>query len=490
VTSGVDPGLDVHYAEAWDDVQRFIDESDRDALDRAVPALDAIVEDPAFPRADLRFRLSAVNRRGVAHRLRVFEYGTQEDLTIALDCFREAIAAAPAGWPELHRYRFNLGLALSNSYDQTSAGAFLDQALGELTFALDAIPADHPNRALYLHGASLVLWRRYKHAGSLDDLDRSIDNLEHAARAGGDDPADPATYQLSVVIAERFDRTHAPHDGERALALAEASARARPDSPPRLTGLGNRLITHARMTGDRRLADRAVEVCARAVALTPPDSGEVASRHNNLGNAYSQRFSLTGDEEDLRAAIAVYRIAIEHTREGDFQLASRLYNLGGVLRSLADATGDREVAADAADAYRRAVRLGLERALEWALGASRAWGEWASGRRAWSEAAEAYSAGVEAANRLFRRQIVREHKESWLREAAGLSESAARALVLDGCADEAVLSLERGRALLLSEVLERGSVVLDELEHQGRDELRQRFLAAATRLERLEQFSG
>jgi hypothetical protein len=116
------------------------------------------------------------------------------------------------------------------------------------------------------------------------------------------------------------------------------------------------------------------------------------------------------------------------------------------------------------------------------LRAARNWGRWAEERRAWTEAAEAFELAINVAERLFRTQLVPEHKEVWLRETRAVPAGAAYAMTQSGNVATAALAMERGRALLLSETLERDRADLNHLVDLGLEDLAKRYRQAARRL--------
>ena len=83
------------------------------------------------------------------------------------------------------------------------------------------------------------------------------------------------------------------------------------------------------------------------------------------------------------------------------------------------------------------------------------WGAWASERGASEEAVEAYGYGLTAIDQLYRTQLLPGAKQSWLGDAQGLAVAAAYALARTGDPAGAVLALERGRARLLTEAIQR-----------------------------------
>jgi hypothetical protein len=104
-------------------------------------------------------------------------------------------------------------------------------------------------------------------------------------------------------------------------------------------------------------------------------------------------------------------------------------------------------------------------------------------RREWScEATEPFGLAVDALEQLFRRQVLRTYKEAWLRAAPGIYLSAAWAY---GCRHDprgGALALERGRAHLLSEALQRDRADLGRLAATGGPALAARYTTAVEKL--------
>jgi integrase/recombinase XerC len=80
-------------------------------------------------------------------------------------------------------------------------------------------------------------------------------------------------------------------------------------------------------------------------------------------------------------------------------------------------------------------------------------------------------------------------KETWLRDAREVSVQAAYAFARTGAAAAASAALERGRALLLSEALQRDRAEVERLADMGRADLQQRYQAAVSRWNRLSRTS-
>jgi tetratricopeptide (TPR) repeat protein len=343
-----------------------------------------------------------------------------------------------------------------------------------------------PRRRLR-HHASLaqVLQYRYQATGALSDLDRAIVLLEEAERA----PDKPwqlrrisGLYQLGVLYRQRHSRTHARQDIDAAVRLLSAGVDPETSLPGILTGLGNALLSRYDAMGDDEDLRAALRMQEAAVRRTKAGDWQLASRYNNLGNTLSRAGQVWGDRDLTRAAIDSYRAALTLTGQDAQERASREFNLAVVLAAVAGKRRGRLVR-EAVATYRTAIRDGLTGSLEWAHSAATSWGEWAVRRKAWAEAAEAYCQALDVAQRLFREQLLRSQKETWLTQSQGVPGEAAYALVRLGRTQDAVRALERGRGLLISEVLDRDRADLTDLTRVGRNDLVMAYQKAASALD-------
>jgi hypothetical protein len=118
--------------------------------------------------------------------------------------------------------------------------------------------------------------------------------------------------------------------------------------------------------------------------------------------------------------------------------------------------------------------------------AAQEWGAWATARRSWPEAADAYRTAIAAMLAVVQAQVIREHKENWLRDGAGLPGRAAYASAMAHQLPAAVAAAEAGRAAILTEALQRDHLDLRKLAGQ-RPDLADRFARAASRLQAVQQ---
>ena len=137
--------------------------------------------------------------------------------------------------------------------------------------------------------------------------------------------------------------------------------------------------------------------------------------------------------------------------------------------------------------YRWACGRGAVVAPQETLNAARNWGRWALRRASWEEVEEAYLQGLTAGRALWRRQVRRADKESWLAEMQEMAPAAAYACVRAGGSSlRGAHILELGRAQLLGEALEQNRRDLDRLPALGHADLHERYQAVRRERQRLE----
>jgi len=229
--------------------------------------------------------------------------------------------------------------------------------------------------------------------------------------------------------------------------------------------------------------EEAVEVYRTAEGLVPRRAVARATFLTNLGDALLDRSAvhdLEGDPESgertLREGVRALRRAVALTSPGAPYRSSRLAGLGVAQRWLAERTHDAADVAAARRSFREACRAGLSPAPEMTVAAAGNWIRWAVSRGAWAEVGEADDFLLEAAQSLQRAQIAIEHRQEWLRPLRGLAQESMYAAARRGRRSEAVVRLERARAVLLTEALDLAPRTVARLT----PELRDRYLAAVT----------
>jgi CHAT domain-containing protein/tetratricopeptide (TPR) repeat protein len=344
-------------------------------------------------------------------------------------------------------------------------------------------------QALNLYAGALMA--RYELRGDLADLSTVIKVMRDVAERTADDSEwhAQALSNLGTALRTRWESGLTDSDLAEAIEAHEAAVKLFAESPAEwasfASGLALALRARFPLTDDVEDLNRAVDLCEQVLDATPQESAERAECRANLGFALFDRHRATGNARDLNRAVESLRAALStmpgkarHRSTVQTALAeaeSRMQDQGGV----ADRHG-------AVELWRSACEDADSKSSAGVLKTAHNWSQAALGWRDWPLAIEACEIGLAAVDRLFRTQVLREHKGLWLEEANGLHATAAYALAKLGRPQQAVVTLERGRAVLFSEALDREGHGLEGLAGLGHDELRARFDRAVARLAELE----
>lgn len=447
------------------------------AFEQAVQQAPPASSERAYHLADLA---SAV-------RIRFGRFDDPGDLDTAEAAFHEALQLLPPDDPNRPKYTVNLGNVWWDRYLRLGDEADLERALGAHEQSVQAFTVGSADRVLCLNSLGLALRSRYERNGSIEDLERSVAVFEEATGGQPETPLYPYLLQnFSTTLLFRFERVGDPRDLERAVAVAEdLVSETHPRAVDRATflhTLANAVQARYQQAADLQDLHRVIALREEAVAACPEGSLDVVGLLDNLGGAYLDRYEYGGDPRDLDRALHAHQAATQQAPPDLPDLAAYLNNLGNALQVRHARDQDNDDLRSGIEVYRQAAQRGLRSNVSEGLKAARSWAAWAARRGSWLEAIEAFELAMQAVDDLFRRQLLRQHKEAWLRASVGLFAEAAHALARSGDEAGAVVALERGRALLLSEALERDGVRLDQLDTAGQGILSERFRRATERL--------
>lgn len=435
-------------------------------------------------------RASHLVELAVVLQLRAHRTGAAEDQDRAVQLIRTAVAETPPGSFRIRDRVNNLDAALLERYLARGSQQDLDEALRSLT-AL-TWPGEErlsPNDASLLFNTANGLWIGYQRTGDLTALDQAIARFGRAVEAVAAGSLDRARglNSLAVALAERYAAFGAPSDLSRAAEFErEALAHTPAESPEWLVYAAN-FGTAARLlheqTGDRALLDEAIGTLDEALRRVPPPSPRRSALLDSLGGALASRYARTEAEEDLTRAHACLREAVDATVSSPEHPLS-LGHLGRILTELHARSGEERFAREAVRLLRDAVTLGLRTSPQAALGTARFWGAWAERNATAREAADAFELGMRAAYALFQAQVLRSYRRIQLHASGDVHLRAAwnRLAQPDARPAAAVVAVERGRALLLSETLAVRRAEVDRLAREGRADLADRYTAAVAKL--------
>ena len=460
------------------------------ALDIAVAAWEEFLADPALETAPPGIRWGALNDLALDYMDRYEATGWLSDLDAAIECLQQIADEEPQDSPKRFYTLGNFAVALQRRYARRGDLADLEQSLRALESAAEAATGS-PEEPGTLNNLStgLVVW--YRRTGDLAALDRAVETLRHAATLAPRGSADEQECQnnLGMALHIRWGHTGAPADLDAAVAAFEqalaVTAKDAPRWPSLQANLGEALQDRYKRSGETGHLDAVVAAFEEALERTPLSAPDWPRFARNLASGLRTRYLDRSDPADLDRAIAVVERGL--TTPGTADTAAQHDALGRLLVLQFYAAGRRADPSPATEALRIACQRGLDESAGETLGTAQFWDVWAADRGAWQEAAEAGGCGLEAMTRLFRTQLVREHKEAWLQAAIGLPMRAAYALARSSDVKAAAVALERGRALLLSEILERDRADVARLADLGHAGLVRRYRLTADRLTELER---
>jgi hypothetical protein len=463
---------------------RYLRTGDPDDLARAISCCEQACRDAESVGAQVM--LADLLRR------RYESAGERPDLTRAVTLLRGALQATPTGSPERPRRLVDLGIVLLDQHAESGDPGDLSTALQLFSEAMQVIPATSPDRSSCLVHRSLAFYRRYQSAGALDDLERAVDGLDEAVRTTGAGSVDAAdwTVNLAAVLHERARRTGGLKDLDRAIALLEAvstlGSGTFDDRYAAMNDLGNALRDRYHATGRGPDLDRAIQVLRAALTAAPRGSAQSATLQANLGAVQCDRYALTRSTADLDEAATHLRAAVEMSPPGNADRPRRLFALALAARDQYALSRQAVDLDTAVDAYCSGCADGITSDPPSTLAAAQEWGAWATARHRWPEAATAYRSAIAAMLAVVQAQVIREHKENWLRDTASLFGRAAYASAMAHQLPAAVAAAEAARAAILTETLQRDHLDLRRLVSLCPD-LADQYTRAANRLRTAQQ---
>ncbi len=439
---------------------------------------------------------SRLNNLGSFLSYRYQRTGALSDLDDSIANAQQAVELTQVGEPNLPMYLNNLGNRLSDRYQRTGALSDLDDSIANAQQAVELTPEGSPKLPMYLNNLGNRLSNRYQRTGALSDLDDSIANAQQAVELTkvGEPGLPMYLNNLGRLLSYRYQRTGALSDLDDSIANAqqavELTPEGSPDLPMYLNNLGSFLSYRYQRTGALSDLDDSIANAQQAVELTPEGSPDLPMYLNNLGSFLSDRYQRTGALSDLDDSIANAQQAVELTPEGSPSLPMYLNNLGNKLSYRYQHIGALSDLQQGIAAYKKAAQRGLEVALEEGLISARKWLRWAFRRQAWDEVVEAYDYAFKASTRLVQTQLTRQHQTQWLKESQGLAAHAAYALAQQNKLTDAVVTLERGLAQLLSEALARDRAELEQLKDIGHSDLYDSYQQAINDWHDAQQLAG
>ncbi|WP_238435388.1 MULTISPECIES: CHAT domain-containing protein [unclassified Frankia] len=308
---------------------------------------------------------AALLYRAVGLSSEAMKSGDRNTLDEAIGLLQRAVDAISPDQPDRAIGLSALGLALNSRFERFGELADLEAAINLYRAVVDALPPDHPGRAPMLSTLGNFLRSRFGRVGELADLEAAIDAGRAAVAATSPDDPGHVIYlsNLGLALRNRFERFGELADLEAAIdagrAAVDAAAPDDPDRARRLSNLGLALRSRFERVGELADLDAAIDAGRAAVDATPPGHSKRAGRLSNLGIALRSRFERVGELADLDAAIDADRAAIDSAPPDHPDRAGWQSSLGLALRSRFERVGELADLDAAIDAGRAAVDTAL-----------------------------------------------------------------------------------------------------------------------------------
>ncbi|KAF8815511.1 hypothetical protein BYT27DRAFT_7155797 [Phlegmacium glaucopus] len=222
----------------------------------------------------------------------------------------------------------------------------IEKSIWNLEYAVQLTSHGYLTKAHRLSNLGYALLRRFKCCGKMEDINKSISSLEDAVQLTHSGHTDLLGFynNLGNSYLRRFERTGDLQDIDCAISQHQKALESTPsghaDLPSLLNNLGSLYARRFERTGDLQDIDCAISHHQKALESTPSGHADLPRRFNNLGNSYSGRFEHTGDLQDIYCAISHHQKALESTPYGHADLPSRFNNLGNSYLGRFKRTGD------------------------------------------------------------------------------------------------------------------------------------------------------
>ena len=307
-------------------------------------------------------RADSLNTLGVMLQRRYERTGEMSDIEEAIRITSQAVESSLEGDPNHAARLSNLGGMLQRRYEQTGQMSDLEEAIRITSQAVKST-TDHPDYAGWLTKLGVMLRSRYERIGQMSDLEEAIRMTSQAVESTLEDHPDRKHWinNLGVMLEIRYARTGQMSDLEEAIRVTSQAIESTPEDHPARTGLLSSLgINHQsryERTGQISDLEEAIRVTSQAIELTPEDHPVRLRRLNNLGLMLQRRYEQTHQISDLEEAIRVAIQAVELTPQDHPDCAARLNNLGNKLLRRYERTGLVSDLEEAIQVTSRAVEL-------------------------------------------------------------------------------------------------------------------------------------
>jgi tetratricopeptide (TPR) repeat protein len=259
------------------------------------------------------------------------------DVHEAVQAAREALDEMPQDHHDRAIYLDNLGVALGDRYSTTGDAADLEEAIRLSWEAVNITPEDSPDRAGRLSNYGIRLAERYSMRREITDLEDAIRIMRQVVDITPRDDPDKAMYlnNLGTALGDRYLQTSRIADLDESIQITQEAIDAAiddySDRAMYLNSLGLRLGDRYLRTGETADLENAIGVVREAISITPEDSPDRALYLNTLGVELGHQYSKTGAVPDLEESVRVAQEAVDAAPQHHPDRAMYLNSLGLAL---------------------------------------------------------------------------------------------------------------------------------------------------------------
>lgn len=498
--STISPGVFSNLGNAH--TQRFRQSGDWADIDRAVENQLAAIRllehnEDADPdeTALINFAL------GTSLQVRFSESKNLQDADDAIERFVVAFRGTPRTSDQYVPRLASLGSTLRLRAQLTNSIEDIDSSLsifGVLEAQSDPGSESHSG---FVNELAIASRRKYEIQGSLEALERAliaqvalVEMMPDASPDKMGEVADLSVlYSISYLEMGYFEHLIKARDGfNRALSLNSPDLLVRPRVHH---NLANALGWLWEATGNGQFLDESYQHRLASIDLTEDGSNELAVRLAGLAQDSLALYQRTKARELLDDAVDRLELAASLDTQTEIDHANILYMVARLLALKYEEEGDEKDRASALEHAREATLIASTSSNAKTFSIAGSWGYWASNWEDWEEAIEAFTHALQASDGIYESQHLRRHKLAKRRESIHVYQYAAYAFAKGGRLEDAVMSLERGRAKLLAEQLQSRDPDIDALrsinsELEGRYSSIRQGLAALDSASVVEEYSG
>ncbi|KAG1824845.1 CHAT domain-containing protein [Suillus subaureus] len=257
---------------------------------------------------------------------------------VAVKLHRVALFLRSPGHPDQSLSLNRLVVSLRERFKHWGTMSDLDEVIELHRDALLLHPPGHSDRSASLSNLAACLRHRFRQGGIISDLDEAIE-LHRAALPlcpAGHSDRSASLNNLAVCLQDRFEQGSIMSDLDEAIEIHRAALLLRsPGHSERSTSLSNLALS----LRDRFLQcsimsdlDEAIELNRTALLLRSPGHPERSTSLNNLALSLRDRFQLHRIMSDLDEAIELNRTALLLHPPGHPEQSTSLNNLALSLR--------------------------------------------------------------------------------------------------------------------------------------------------------------